>query len=182
MALFDPLSLRGVTLRNRIGVSPMCMYSSDDGFANDWHFVHLGQFAVGGAALVLTEATAVVPEGRISPQDLGLWKDEQIEMLSRIFRFIEGQGAVPAMQLAHAGRKASTSPPWTGGNPVSEVDGGWRPIFAPSALPFDRDDIVPEAIDRAGIERVAQTFADAAQRALTADAKLIEIHAAHGYL
>src|SRR4051794_30638017 len=180
--LFDPLPLRAITLANRIIVSPMCEYSSVDGFSNDWHLVHLGSRAVGGAALVMTEAAAVTPEGRISPQDLGIWKDEHIEMLARIFRFLEGQGAVPAMQLAHAGRKASTSPPWTGGNPVSEADGGWRPIFAPSALPFDRGDIVPEAIDGAGIERVTQAFADAAQRALTAGAKLIEIHAAHGYL
>src|SRR5436305_9784513 len=118
--LFSPLQLRDVQLRNRIGVSPMCQYSSEDGFANDWHLVHLGARAVGGAALVMTEATAVVPEGRISPQDLGLWKDEQIEMLARIFCFIEAQGAVPGMQLAHAGRKASISPPWLGGSPLSE--------------------------------------------------------------
>src|SRR3954467_12222324 len=117
--LFSRTKLRGVELRNRIGVSPMCQYSSTDGFANDWHLVHLGSRAVGGAALVMTEAAAVTPEGRISPQDLGIWKDEHIEMLARIFRFLEEQGAVPAMQLAHAGRKASTSPPWTGGNPVS---------------------------------------------------------------
>src|SRR3954453_7604572 len=180
--LFEPFTIRGLTIPHRIVVSPMCQYSSTDGFANDWHLVHLGSRAVGGAALVMTEAAAVTPEGRISPQDLGIWKDEHIEMLARIFRFLEERGAVPAMQLAHAGRKASTSPPWTGGNPVSEADGGWRPIFAPSAIPFDHDDIVPEAIDRAGIERVTQAFADAAQRALTAGAKLIEIHAAHGYL
>src|SRR5450755_1818572 len=117
--LFEPLTLRGVTFRNRIGISPMCEYSSVDGFANDWHLVHLGSRAVGGAALVMTEATAVTPDGRISPQDLGIWKDEHIEMLARIFGFIEKQGAVPGMQLAHAGRKASTSPPWEGGNPVS---------------------------------------------------------------
>ncbi|HMJ05102.1 MAG TPA: hypothetical protein VK474_02490, partial [Chthoniobacterales bacterium] len=118
--LFTPLQLRDVRLRNRIGVSPMCQYSSLDGFANDWHLVHLGSRAVGGAALVMTEAAAVLPEGRISPQDLGIWKDEQIEMLARIFRFIAEHGAVPAMQLAHAGRKASTSPPWKGGEAVSE--------------------------------------------------------------
>src|SRR3954454_22050042 len=180
--LFSPLQLRDVQLRNRIGVSPMCQYSSEDGFANDWHLVHLGARAVGGAAMVMTEATAVVPEGRISPQDLGLWKDEQIEMLSRIFRFIEGEGAVPAMQLAHAGRKASTSPPWLGGNPVSEADGGWRPIFAPTAEAFEEGDIVPQELDRAGIEHVVRAFAETAQRALTAGAKIIEIHAAHGYL
>ncbi|MFL6595105.1 MAG: NADH:flavin oxidoreductase/NADH oxidase, partial [Chthoniobacterales bacterium] len=180
--LFSPLQLRDVQLRNRIGVSPMCQYSSEDGFANDWHLVHLGARAVGGAALVMTEATAVVPEGRISPQDLGLWKDEQIEMLARIFRFIEAQGAVPAMQLAHAGRKGSTSAPWLGGNPVSEADGGWRPIFAPTAEAFEPGDIVPQEIDRTGIERVVRAFAETAQRALTAGAKIIEIHAAHGYL
>ncbi|HEY0369158.1 MAG TPA: NADH:flavin oxidoreductase/NADH oxidase [Chthoniobacterales bacterium] len=180
--LFSPLQLRDVRLRNRIGVSPMCQYSSVDGFANDWHLVHLGARAVGGAAMVMTEATAVVPEGRISPQDLGLWKDEQIETLARIFRFLEEHGAVPAMQLAHAGRKASTSAPWLGGDPVSEADGGWRPIFAPTAEAFEEGDIVPQELDHAGIQHVVQNFARAAQRALTAGAKIIEIHAAHGYL
>ncbi|MEY2561894.1 MAG: hypothetical protein QOH88_87 [Verrucomicrobiota bacterium] len=181
--LFAPLQIRDVRFRNRIGVSPMCQYSSDDGFANDWHFVHLGSRAVGGAALVFTEATAVLPEGRISPEDLGLWKDAHIEMLARIFRFIEGQGAIASMQLAHAGRKASTAAPWkTGEHVVSEGDGGWRPIFAPSPLPFSPDDIVPEELDNAGIARVVQAFADAARRALDAGAKVIEIHAAHGYL
>jgi 2,4-dienoyl-CoA reductase-like NADH-dependent reductase (Old Yellow Enzyme family) len=182
MNLFSPLQLRDVELRNRIGVSPMCQYSSLDGFANDWHLVHLGSRAVGGAALVMTEASAVLPEGRISPQDLGIWKDEQIEMLARIFRFISDQGAVPGMQLAHAGRKASTSPPWKGGAAVNETDGGWRPIFAPSALPFDAESIVPEALDYAGIHRIAAAFADAALRALKAGAQVVEIHAAHGYL
>ena len=180
--LFSPLQLRDVKLRNRIGVSAMCQYSSVDGFANDWHFVHLGSRAVGGAALVMTEAAAVTADGRISPQDLGIWKDEQIKMLSRIFQFIEKQGAVPAMQLAHAGRKASTSPPWEGGHPVEKADGGWRPIFAPSAAAFKEGDIVPQEIDRAEIKHVVQAFADAANRALTAGARMIEIHAAHGYL
>ena len=160
----------------------MCQYSSLDGFANDWHLVHLGSRAVGGAALVMTEASAVLPEGRISPQDLGIWKDEQIEMLARIFRFISEQGAVPGMQLAHAGRKASTSPPWKGGGPVSENDGGWRPIFAPSALPFSPESIAPEALEPADIHRIAAAFAAAALRALKAGAQVIEIHAAHGYL
>ncbi len=182
MSLFSPLQLRDVTFRNRIGVSPMCQYSSEDGFANDWHLVHLGSRAVGGAAMVMTEASAVLPEGRISPQDLGIWKDEHIEMLARICRFITEQGAVPAMQLAHAGRKASTSPPWKGGEAVSEEDGGWRPIFAPSALPFDSESIEPEALDHAGIQRVTEAFAEAARRALKAGAQMIEIHAAHGYL
>jgi len=181
--LFAPLQIGDVRFRNRIGVSPMCQYSSDDGFANDWHFVHLGSRAVGGAALVFTEATAVLPEGRISPEDLGLWKDEHIEMLARIFRFIEGQGAIAGLQLAHAGRKASTAAPWKiGEHVVAEGDGGWRPIFAPSPLPFSPDDIVPEELDHAGIQRVVQAFADAARRAKEAGAKVIEIHAAHGYL
>jgi 2,4-dienoyl-CoA reductase-like NADH-dependent reductase (Old Yellow Enzyme family) len=181
--LFTPLQLRDVRLRNRIGVSPMCQYSSVDGFASDWHLVHLGSRAVGGAALVMTEATAVLAEGRISPADLGLWKDEQIEMLARIFRFVEAEGAVPGMQLAHAGRKASTAAPWkTGEHVVAEKDGGWRPIFAPSPLPFSPDDIVPAELDHAGIERSVQAFADASRRALEAGAKVIEIHAAHGYL
>ncbi len=181
-ALFTPLQLRDVYLKNRIGVSPMCQYSSVDGFANDWHFVHLGSRAIGGAALVMTEASAVTADGRISPQDLGIWNDEQIEMLSRIFRFIEAQGAVPAMQLAHAGRKASTSPPWDGGNPVGESDGGWRPIYAPSAEAFKEGDIVPEEINRVQIQCIVQGFAEAARHALSAGAKVVEIHAAHGYL
>ncbi|CAA9219075.1 MAG: NADH:flavin oxidoreductases, Old Yellow Enzyme family, partial [uncultured Chthoniobacterales bacterium] len=180
--LFSSLQLRDVHLRNRIGVSPMCQYSSVDGFANDWHLVHLGSRAVGGAALVMAEATAVVPEGRISPQDLGIWKDEHVDMLSRIFRFIDEQRAIPAIQLAHAGRKASTSPPWMGGDAVAEEDGGWRPIFAPTAEAFDEGDIVPTALDRDSIARVIQAFGDAAARALEAGAKIIEIHAAHGYL
>src|SRR3954471_22253050 len=126
--LFEPLTLRGVTLRNRIGVSPMCQYSSVDGFATDWHLVHLGSRAIGGAAAVLTEASAVLPEGRISPDDLGIWKDEHIEMLSRIFRFVQEHGAIPGMQLSHAGRKASTSAPGKGGKPLPVSAGGWQPI------------------------------------------------------
>jgi 2,4-dienoyl-CoA reductase-like NADH-dependent reductase (Old Yellow Enzyme family) len=180
--LFTPLQIREVRFRNRIGVSPMCEYSSEDGFANDWHLVHLGSRAVGGAALVTTEATAVLPEARISPQDLGLWKDEQIPMLARIFRFIEDHGAVPAMQLAHAGRKASTAAPWDGGGAVDESKGGWRPIFGPSAIPFSPASQTPEPLDTAGIGRVVQAFADAARRAREAGARLIEIHSAHGYL
>ncbi|MDQ6913314.1 MAG: NADPH dehydrogenase NamA [Verrucomicrobiota bacterium] len=180
--LFSPLVLRDVQLKNRIGVSPMCEYSSVDGFANDWHLVHLGSRAVGGAALVLTEATAVTADGRISPQDLGIWKDEHIEMLARIFRFIEAQGAVPGMQLAHAGRKASTSPPWEGGKPVSEDNGGWRPIHAPSALPFDEGSIRPREMTLDDIGEVVRAFADAAVRAQKAGAKVIELHAAHGYM
>ena len=160
----------------------MCEYSSVDGFANDWHFVHLGSRAVGGAAMVMTEASAVLAEGRISPQDLGIYLDDHIPMLSRIFRFIAEQGAVPAMQLAHAGRKASTAQPWKGGRAVEESDGGWRPIWAPSALPFSPASITPDALNESEIARVVRAFGAAAKRAREAGAKLIEIHAAHGYL
>src|SRR5918993_3404564 len=128
--LFEPLSIRGITFPNRVFVSPMCEYSSEDGFANEWHFVHLGSRAVGGAGLVMTEATAVVPEGRISPQDLGVWSDEHVDGLARCARFISTHGAVPAIQLAHAGRKASTTPPWDGGRQVPPERGGWRPVAA----------------------------------------------------
>jgi len=180
--LFAPIQIREVRLRNRIGVSPMCQYSSTDGYANDWHFVHLGSRAVGGAAMVMAEAAAVLPEGRISPQDLGIWSDGHIAMLSKIFRFIEEQGAVPAMQLAHAGRKASTEVPWKGLRPLDEADGGWRPIFAPSAVPFSEKYQTPEMLDERGIARVVEAFAAAARRALEAGAKIVEIHSAHGYL
>jgi len=180
--LYSPLQMRGVQFRNRIVVSPMCQYSSEDGFANDWHLVHLGSRAVGGAALVFTEAAAVLPEGRISPQDLGIWKDGQIEMLARIFHFITAQGADPGMQLAHAGRKASTRAPWKGGKPLGTDEGGWSPIFAPSPLPFDEGHQIPQALDRAGIAKITDAFAQAAKRALHAGAKVLEIHAAHGYL
>src|SRR6202046_993678 len=128
--LFEPLTIRDITLANRVLVSPMCEYSSTDGYANDWHFVHLGSRAVGGAGLVLTEAAAVLPEGRITPDDLGIWSDDHIEKISQIFRFIEERGAVPGMQLAHAGRKASTSAPWKGNAPLAPADGGWSPIYA----------------------------------------------------
>ncbi len=180
--LFTPLQIRDVRLRNRIGVSPMCEYSSVDGYANDWHLVHLGSRAVGGAALVMTEATAVLPEARISPQDLGIWSDDHIPMLARIFRFIEDQGAVPAMQLAHAGRKASTAAPWNGGGAVPESEGGWRPIYAPSAVPFSDALPTPEELSEREIARIVRAFADAAKRALEAGAKIVEIHSAHGYL
>jgi 2,4-dienoyl-CoA reductase-like NADH-dependent reductase (Old Yellow Enzyme family) len=180
--LFSPFQIREVHFRNRIGMSPMCEYSSVDGFANDWHFVHLGSRAVGGAAMVMTEASAVLAEGRISPQDLGIWKDEHIPTLAHIFRFIEDHGAVPAMQLAHAGRKASTAAPWNGGGAVSEAEEGWRPIFAPSAIPFSPKYQTPEPLDAGGIARVVQAFAESAKRVLEAGAKIVEIHSAHGYL
>ncbi|MGE5111525.1 MAG: NADH:flavin oxidoreductase/NADH oxidase, partial [Acidobacteriaceae bacterium] len=149
---------------------------------NDWHLVHLGSRAVGRAGLVFTEATAVVPEGRISPQDLGIWKDEHIEMLARTVRFIDGQGSVAGMQLAHAGFKASTLPPWLGGGTVDLKDGGWRPVYSASAVPFSDKSIVPEALDQAGIDRAVHAFAAAAKRALAAGFRVVEIHAAHGYL
>ncbi|MFN3430201.1 MAG: NADH:flavin oxidoreductase/NADH oxidase [Candidatus Sericytochromatia bacterium] len=180
--LFTPLTLRAITLRNRIAVSPMCQYSATDGFADDWHLVHLGARAVGGAGLILTEATAVTPEGRISPGDLGLWQDAHIEPLARITRFMRDHGAVPGIQLAHAGWKASTSAPWDGGHSLDEAQGGWRPIVAPSAVPFADGYPVPEALDDSGIRRLVQAFADAADRALQAGFEVIELHAAHGYL
>jgi 2,4-dienoyl-CoA reductase-like NADH-dependent reductase (Old Yellow Enzyme family) len=182
MHLFEPLAIRGVTFRNRIAVSPMCQYSCEDGFANDWHLAHLGARAIGGAALVLTEANAVSPEGRISPADLGLWKDEQMEPLARIVRFIQRNGAVPGTQLAHAGRKASTSAPWLGGGTVEAANGGWRPIYAPSAIPFSPSSLQPEALDQDGITRIVGSFGDAARRAYACGFKVIELHAAHGYL
>jgi 2,4-dienoyl-CoA reductase-like NADH-dependent reductase (Old Yellow Enzyme family) len=181
MDLFDKLQIRDVTLRNRIVVSPMCQYSSPDGFATDWHLVHLGSRAVGGAGLVITEASAVTPEGRISPWDLGIWKDEHIDMLARIARFIREQGAVPGMQLAHAGRKGSTKRPWDGPGKISESEGGWVPV-APSALPYDPTFPRPAALDVEGIHEIVNAFAEAARRALRAGFQLIEIHAAHGYL
>src|SRR5690349_10397596 len=144
--LFDPFVLRGLTIRNRIGVSPMCQYSSEDGFANDWHLVHLGSRAVGGAGLVTTEATAVEARGRISPEDLGLWKDEHVAGLERITRFLHAHGAAAGIQLAHAGRKASTARPWNGGKPL-HPPAGWTPIVAPSALAFDDGYQIPQALD-----------------------------------
>lgn len=179
--LFDALQLRGLTFRNRIFVSPMCQYTSEDGFANDWHLVHLGGRAVGGAALVFTEATAVLPEGRISPQDLGLWRDEHVEPLARIVRFVHEQGSHAGMQLAHAGRKGSTYRPWaarTGS--VAPEDGGWSAL-APSALAFEGY-AVPEPLDEPGIRNAVHAFGAAARRALAAELRVLEIHAAHGYL
>ncbi|MBT3069456.1 NADH:flavin oxidoreductase/NADH oxidase [Rhodomicrobium sp. Az07] len=179
--LLTPLTLRGVTFRNRIAVSPMCQYSARDGFANDWHLVHLGSRASGGAGLVIAEATAVTPEGRISPYDLGLWSDDHVEPLARIARFIESQGAVPGIQIAHAGRKASVDAPWNGGKALPPEQGGWRPV-APSAVPFGPESPVPTALSEEGIAHVIGAFEDAARRALKAGFKVIEIHGAHGYL
>ena len=181
MNLFDELQIRDVLLRNRIVVSPMCQYSSTDGFANDWHLVHFGSRAVGGASLVFTEACAVSAEGRISPQDLGIWKHDHISFLSRITQFLLAQGTVPGIQLAHAGRKASTPRPWERGGFVPESQGGWKPV-APSAIPFSDTYAQPAALDATGIQKVIKDFAAAATRALQAGFKIIEIHSAHGYL
>ncbi len=180
-SLFSPLTLRGLTLRNRIAVSPMCEYSSTDGFADDWHLVHLGSRAVGGAGLVITEAAAVTPEGRISPSDLGIWKDEHVPFLARCTAFIRAHGAAAGIQLAHAGRKASTARPWEGGHQVGAEAGGWTPV-APSAIPFSQKDVTPIALDRAGIRSVVEAFVAATHRSLAARFDVIELHAAHGYL
>jgi 2,4-dienoyl-CoA reductase-like NADH-dependent reductase (Old Yellow Enzyme family) len=179
--LFEPLTLRSVTLSNRVCVSPMCEYSAEDGFAGDWHFVHLGSRAVGGAGLVIAEATAVEARGRITASDLGLWKDAHVEPLSRIVRFLEGQGAVAGVQLAHAGRKASTRVPWDGGAGVPAEEGGWEPI-APSALPFSERTLTPRAMSLQDISEVIRAFAAAARRSLTAGFRVVELHLAHGYL
>jgi len=179
--LFEPLKLRGVTLRNRIGVSPMCQYSSEDGFANDWHLVHLGARAAGGAGLVIVEATAVEPRGRISPQDLGIWDDRHVAPLARVADFIRSQGAVPAIQLAHAGRKASMARPWEGGRLVEPRAGGWTPV-APSAVPYYDADPAPHELAAPDMSMIVDAFAAGAQRARRAGFELVEIHAAHGYL
>jgi len=180
--LFAPLPIRSVTFSNRIFVSPMCEYSSTDGFANDWHLVHLGSRAVGGAGLVFTEATAVTPEGRISPEDLGIWKDDHVEMLARIVRFVHAQGSVVGMQLAHAGRKGSTYRPWSGHGAVPTERGGWSNVVAPSAVPFAADYPHPHEMSKADIASTVEAFAAGATRAHVAGFRVIEIHAAHGYL
>ena len=180
--LFEQFKLREVAFNNRIVVSPMCQYSAEDGLATEWHFVHLGSRAVGGAGLVMTEATAVLTEGRISPQDLGIWSDGHIEPLSRIVRFIHEQGSVAGMQLAHAGRKASTYRPWEGEGLIPEAKGGWHRIVAPSPLAFAEDHAIPEVLTPDGIREVVRAFGEAARRARNAGFRVIEIHAAHGYL
>ena len=181
MALFEPLTQRSLVLRNRIAVSPMCQYSSPDGIPGDWHLAHLGSRAVGGAGLVITEAAAVSPEGRISPADAGLWNQAQADAWGRIAHFIRAQGAVAGTQLAHAGRKASTAEPWNGGKAVSPAAGGWQPV-APSALPFSDDYPFAAELDEPGIAKVVADFRAAALRALETGFELIELHAAHGYL
>lgn len=180
--LLTPATFRGITLRNRIVMSPMCQYSAVEGMANDWHLVHLGSRAAGGVALVMVEATAVTRDGRISPGDMGIWSDEHIEPLSRIARFVESQGAVSSIQLAHAGRKATCDVPWQGGAPLTPDQGGWRPVHGPSPLSFDERSPVPEPLDHSGIDAVVAAFESAARRAIDAGFKILEIHSAHGYL
>ena len=179
--LFDPIRFRSVTLSNRIVVSPMCQYSSEDGFATDWHVVHLGARAVGGAGLVFTEATAVTPEGRITPHDLGLWKDQHINALARITQFVHSQNSVIGIQLAHAGRKASIARPWDGGRRLTPDEGGWQPV-SPTAVPFSPGDPPPRWLAKSEIADQVRRFAESAQRALAAGFDVLEIHAAHGYL
>ncbi|MCV9927967.1 NADH:flavin oxidoreductase/NADH oxidase [Flavobacterium sp. LS1R49] len=180
--LFSPLSIKKIILKNRIVISPMCQYSAIDGFANDWHLVHLGSRATGGSALIIQEATAVSPEGRISPEDLGLWKDEQIEKLQTINKFIISQNAVPGIQIAHAGRKASVSAPWDGNKKLDVAQGGWQTV-APSAVPYhENEPFLPEALDKIGIQKVISDFKATTKRAVTAGYQVLEIHGAHGYL
>lgn len=179
--LFSPLQLKGLTLRNRIVVSPMCQYSSIDGFANDWHLVHLGSRAIGGAGLIIMEATAVSPEGRITYGDMGIWKDEHIAKLQQITGFIHENGSIAAIQLAHAGRKASCEKPWLGGAQLQRGEHSWQTL-APSPIPFREGDMMPQELDKAAIHKLVEDFKQAAVRSLKAGFKLIEIHAAHGYL
>ncbi|WP_141733383.1 NADH:flavin oxidoreductase/NADH oxidase [Oligoflexus tunisiensis] len=179
--LFEPFPLRSITMRNRIGVSPMCQYSCHEGFANDWHMVHLGSRAVGGAGLVVVEATAVTPEGRITDRDLGLWSDAHIEPLARCVRFIREQGSVPGIQIAHAGRKASRKAPWFGDQELTVAEGRWTTI-GPSPLAFSDSYPAPEAMSVEQIQLMVQAFAKTAERALAAGFQSLEVHAAHGYL
>jgi 2,4-dienoyl-CoA reductase-like NADH-dependent reductase (Old Yellow Enzyme family) len=181
MKLFTPFKVREIELKNRVAVSPMCEYSAKDGHPQPWHMVHLGSRAVGGAGLVMTEASAVEERGRISAADAGIYDDAHIASWSPITEFVKGQGAAVGMQLAHAGRKASTAPPWTGGKPVSVADGGWEPV-APSATPFDAGYNVPHALTVSEIRTIVAAFRKSAERALAAGFQLVEIHGAHGYL
>ncbi len=181
-ALFNSFHLKDVNLRNRISVSPMCQYSSDNGFPNDWHFVHLGSRAVGGAGLVIVEASAVTPEGRISPADSGIYLDDHVDAFARINRFVKEFGACPGIQLAHAGRKGSANKPWEGDNHIDNEAGGWDTI-APSAVPFGGNlTKVPRAMSIEDIKRIQKAFVDSAQRALAAGFEWLELHFAHGYL
>lgn len=180
--LFSPLTIKKITLKNRIVISPMCQYSAIDGFANDWHLVHLGSRASGGVGLIIQEATAVSPEARISPSDLGIWKDEHIEKLKTINQFIVSQNSVPGIQLAHAGRKASVSVPWEGNKKLDFPQGGWQTVSA-SAIPYHDDEpFLPEALDQNGIQKVISDFKAATKRAVQAGYQVMEVHGAHGYL
>ena len=179
--LFSPLTIKSITLRNRIVVSPMCQYSSTDGFANDWHLVHLGSRAVGGAALIIQEATAVVPDGRITYGDMGIWKDEHIEKLTSITRFIKENGTVAGIQLAHAGRKASCEKPWIADRQITEGENYWQTVSA-SAIPFREGDMIPHALTVEEIKQLVNEFKNATIRSLAAGFQVLEIHAAHGYL
>lgn len=179
--LFSPLAIKSIVLKNRIAISPMCQYSATDGFANDWHLVHLGSRASGGAGLIIQEATAVSPEARISPQDLGLWKDEQIEKMQQINWFIVSQNAVPGIQLAHAGRKASVSAPWNGNKKLDESQGGWETV-APSAIGYHSNEKAPITLDKIGIQKIISDFKSATKRVVQAGYQVLEIHGAHGYL
>ena len=179
--LFSPLTIKNVQLKNRIAMSPMCQYSSEEGHARNWHTVHYGTRAVGGAGLIIVEATAVLPEGRISPADMGIWSDDHIEGLSRIASTIHQNGSVAAIQIAHAGRKASAALPWEGGLQLNLENGGW-PTVAPYSIPFIESDRFPEMLDKDGIDNVVSAFKKGAERALKAGFKIVEIHSAHGYL
>jgi 2,4-dienoyl-CoA reductase-like NADH-dependent reductase (Old Yellow Enzyme family) len=180
--LFSPLTLKKITLKNRIVVSPMCQYSAIDGFANDWHLVHLGSRATGGVGLIIQEATAVSPEARISPADLGIWKDEHIQKLKTINEFIVSQNAIPGIQLAHAGRKASVSVPWEGNKKLDFAQGGWQTVSASNIPYHDNEPFLPEALDKNGIQKVISDFKTATKRAVEAGYQVLEIHGAHGYL
>lgn len=185
-ALFEPITLRSLTIPNRAWMTPMCQYSAategpDTGAPGEWHFAHYGSRAVGGAGLILAEATAVSPEGRISPADLGIWNDTQVAAFARITRFLKDHGTVPGIQLGHAGRKASTDRPWTGGAPLGTDAGGWQPV-GPSPVPFDTGHPVPTELTEAGIAEIVQQFAAGARRALAAGFEVAELHGAHGYL
>jgi len=179
--LLSPLTIKKITFKNRITISPMCQYSASDGFANNWHLVHYGSRAVGGAALIIQEATAISPEGRISPADLGLYKNEHIKELQKITEFIQQHGAIAGVQLAHAGRKGSCAVPWNGGKQLKESEGGWATV-APSAIAFNPEDNSPQSLDTEGIKKIIADFKTAAERALISGYKVVEIHAAHGYL
>lgn len=179
--LFSPLTIKNITLKNRIVMSPMCQYTATDGFTNDWHLAHLGSRAVGGTGLIIMEATAVLPEGRITPGDLGIWNDKHIPGLTKVVNFIHSQGAIAGIQLAHAGRKASCAVPWEGGKQLGEKNGGWQTV-APSNIPFTAGDRTPVSLTREGILKVVSAFTEAAKRTLAAGFKVIEIHSAHGYL